>query len=1033
MSAYRKFLEAKIHFDAGNGFEVDPSEINPRLKDFNKAIVQWALHGGRRAIFASYGLHKTAMQLEIMRQIGIRKTGRPRLIVAPLGVRGEFKRDAENLFTGEHAIDLRFVRTTAEIDDTAPLWITNYESVREGKIDPTGFDISLDEASILRGFGGTKTFREFMRLFEHTEGFRFVATATPSPNEYIELLAYSAFLGVMDVGQAKTRFFKRNGEKADQLTIHPHKVREFWLWVASWAIFLEMPSALGFSDEGYSLPPMDLRWHELPTDHKMAGAERDGQVRMFKNSAVGVVDASREKRSSMDARVAKVAEIVGEEQRKWENQRLNTGAVTTPQIENSGSPISAPLTRGTKRKGKPPTPDTEKLLTRRVSENTSEPITEGTSSDISSVGGRSICSDMVSERLTSSQCSKPKADDVPFARPNQEAPGCLTLTTTTPQAPSEAFFATGATCASVDTAIIQPDLGKPGSFAPRSTSNAPKQFVIWADLNDEQKAIEKAITNVGVTVSSLTGSQDIEVREALLTDWREKRTHTFLSKPTMYGAGINLQQSHRMIFAGIGFKAQDFLQAIHRIHRFGQTEPCQIDIVYTSAEREIRRNLERKWTQHKEQCAIMTEIIRDFGLSNIAMAAELQRSIGTEREEASGHNWKLVKNDCVTETTAMDENSVDLIVSSIPFSMQYEYSPSYNDFGHTDDNDHFWRQMDFIIPQLFRVLKPGHCCAIHVKDRITPGGINGFGFQTVQPFSDETTAAFTKHGFALLARKTIGTDVVRENSQTYRLGWSEQCKDGTRQGAGMPEYVMLFRKPPSDRSNGYADEPVKKSKPLSYVEGSKGEAQAFNRNKRPVPATGYSRGRWQLDANGVQISDGNRLLLPSELIRVIEHCKRNRKSLSPVFKAWKKWSLENPYNFDLHAAFAEELDRYNLLPPDFCLIPVHSKDPEIWTDITRMRTLNGAQYAKGRELHICPMQFDTVDRLIVQLSEPGHLVYDPFSGLGTTAMRAAMLGRRGLGCELSRAYWMDSLFHCQQAERDAATPALFDLLELEAA
>lgn len=89
-------------------------------------------------------------------------------------------------------------------------FVTNYESVRDGKLDPREFKaVSLDEAAILRGFGGTKTFREFMRLFEGTSTFRFVATATPSPNEYIELLSYAAFLDVMDVGQAKTRFFKR--------------------------------------------------------------------------------------------------------------------------------------------------------------------------------------------------------------------------------------------------------------------------------------------------------------------------------------------------------------------------------------------------------------------------------------------------------------------------------------------------------------------------------------------------------------------------------------------------------------------------------------------------------------------------------------------------------------------------------------------------------------------------------------------------------------------------------------------------------
>jgi hypothetical protein len=129
---------------------------------------------------------------------------------------------------------LRFIRTTEEISGPG-IYLTNYESVREGKIDVSGITaVGLDEAEVLRGFGGTKTFREFMAKLAgddrttgiRTDGvpYRFVATATPSPNDYIELLAYAAFLGVMDVGEGKTRFFKRDPAKADNLTLYEHKV-----------------------------------------------------------------------------------------------------------------------------------------------------------------------------------------------------------------------------------------------------------------------------------------------------------------------------------------------------------------------------------------------------------------------------------------------------------------------------------------------------------------------------------------------------------------------------------------------------------------------------------------------------------------------------------------------------------------------------------------------------------------------------------------------------------------------------------------
>jgi hypothetical protein len=110
----------------------------------------------------------------------------------------------------------------------------------------------------------------------------------------------------MDVGQAKTRFFKRNSEKADQLTIHPHKEDEFWLWVNSWAAFIQRPSDLGFSDEGYDLPPIEVRWHEVPSDHKKAGEDAFGQGRLLKADAIGIVDASREKRESLGVRIEKM-------------------------------------------------------------------------------------------------------------------------------------------------------------------------------------------------------------------------------------------------------------------------------------------------------------------------------------------------------------------------------------------------------------------------------------------------------------------------------------------------------------------------------------------------------------------------------------------------------------------------------------------------------------------------------------------------------------------------------------------------------
>lgn len=840
---YWDFLRAKTPPRVSAGFEVEDSEIHPLLLPHQRDCVRWAVRGGRRALFEAFGLGKTMQQLEILRLVLAKSGGRRALIIAPLGVRQEFRRDAERL-----GIELLFVRRSEEVDGSG-LYITNYESVRDGRLDVNLFAAaSLDEASCLRGFGGTKTFREFMRLFEGNEQlrYRFVATATPSPNEYIELIAYAAFLEIMDVGQAKTRFFRRNAEKADELTIHPHKEAEFWAWVSTWAVFLQRPSDLGYSDAGYDLPPIEVRWHEIPTDHRDAGEEKSGQRRLLRRAAVGLAPAAAEKRSSLDRRVEKLLEIRAEE---------------------------------------------------------------------------------------------------------------------------------------------------PGEHR-----------LIWHDLEDERRAIERAIPGV----VSVYGAQDLEERERRILEFSDGLIPELAAKPVLAGSGCNFQRHcARAVFLGIGFKFNDFIQAIHRLQRFQQARAVRIDLIYTENERQIRAVLEAKWERHREMVQRMSEIIRRHRLAESAMAAELTRSLGTERIEVKGDGYRLVCNDAVLEMPSVATDSVGLIVTSVPFSTQYEYTPSLHDFGHTDDNGHFWRQMDFLTPHLLRVLMPGRVAAVHVKDRITPGGISGLGFQTVSPFHCEAIVHYLSHGFAFLGMKTIVTDVVRENNQTYRLGWTEQCKDGSRMGAGLPEYVLLFRKPPTDRSNGYADQPVEKPK------------KVWRETEWENP-TGYSRARWQLDAHAFARSSGNRLLKPEELAGI---------PAEQVYKTFRRFSLEGVYDFEHHVRIGEHLEALGSLPPTFMLLPPQSWHPEVWTDVTRMLTLNGQQYAKGKEMHLCPLQFDIIDRLVRQFSQEAEVVFDPFGGLMSVPYRAVKLGRQGLGIELSPSYFLDGVAYVEAAARDRAMPGLFDWIE----
>ncbi|MBS1725396.1 MAG: DNA methylase N-4 [Armatimonadetes bacterium] len=827
---YADFIKNKVSIVQTDVLTCDPSEVHESLKDHQRVQVVALVQGTHRALFNSFGLGKSRMQLEAVRLTLLKRKAKRGLIVIPLGMKVDFRNDAKAL-----GITTTFIQHSREVEADG-IYFCNYEAIVDGRLDPNLFDVSsLDEADYLRS-AGSETFGAMLFGPMQQIPDRFVATATPSPNDYLELIHYAHYLGVMEMGEAKTRFFARNSEKADSLTLLPNMEEEFWHWVASWAIFLQKPSDLGFSDDGYEMPPLIVNWHEVPSNHQTAEPTQKGQGRMFKDRGMGVVEASREKRESIDARLAKMMELRAED------------------------------------------PDAHRI--------------------------------------------------------------------------------------------------------------------IWHDLEDERRAIEKLIPSV----ATIYGSQKEESKEAALIGFSEGTIQELAGKPMMIGSGPNFQHHCSWaIFVGIDCKFKDFIQAIHRIYRFLQKAPSvRIDIIHTEAERSIKQTIIRKWKQHDELVAKQSEIIRKYGLDQTALAAPLQQSSSVERRVVTGENWKLVNNDSVLEGMDSEDAFAGMICTSIPFSNQYQYSNSYLDFGHSEGKETFFEQMDYLTPNLFRILKPGRVAAIHVKDRAVPGGMTGLSFTSIDPFHCDVIAHYVKHGFVYCGMRTVVTDVVRENNQTYRLGWTEVCKDSSRMGAGLPEYVLIFRKPQSNLSKGYADERVEKSKDE------------------------YTRARWQFDAHGFWRSSGDRLLMPEDLVGL---------KMKHVFRAFRKHSKETVYDFEHDVAIAEYFAEHRRLPSDFMLLQPQSWHEDVWTDIFRAGTLNSRQASAGRVKHICPLQFDIVKRLIELYSNPGDIVLDPFSGLGTVPREAVKLGRVGHGWELNAQYFDDSVWHLRHLNQ-GTTLSLFDLLEV---
>lgn len=525
-------------------------------------------------------------------------------------------------------------------------------------------------------------------------------------------------------------------------------------------------------------------------------------------------------------------------------------------------------------------------------------------------------------------------------------------------------------------------------------SDPSAHFILWHDLEEERREILRQIPG---TVD-IYGSMDYDERERRVIDFSYGRSRLFATKKSLSGQGCNFQRHcHRAIFIGIDYEFNDFIQAIHRIYRFLQSEKVIIDIIYTEAEDGIYRALMKKWEQHKTMQQKLQEIVKKYGLSERLAEIRMARSIGVDRVEFNGKAWTAVNNDCCEETAKMPDNSIDLIVTSIPFSNHYEYTASYNDFGHNESTARFFDQMDYLSPQLLRILKPGRVFACHVKDRVLFGNATGYGMPTMEPFHAQCIQHYMKHGFAYFGMITVVTDVVRENNQTYRLGWTEQCKDGTKMGVGCPEYILLFRKLPTDRSKAYADEPVTKSK------------------------EDYTRAQWQIDAHGFWRSSGDRLITKDELMRA---------DVSKLQALYRKYSRETVYNYAEHVELAKKLDEDGRLPATFMVVAPGSWTDQVWDDVNQMRTLNTTQSQQNRVMHVCPLQLDIVDRLISRYSNPGDLVLDPFGGLGTVALEAIKAKRRGYTIELNNDYFRDAVGYLRDYEDTSCqTMSLFDLME----
>lgn len=315
---YKEFIDNKNFILENNGFDIDKSELNDSMFDFQKDIVRWALKKGRSAIFADCGMGKTLMQLEWAEKIGGKV-----LIVAPLSVTTQTQKEGEKF-----GYKITICENQSDVQDG--INITNYEKL--DKFECNVFNgVVLDESSILKSFTG-KIRTQIIEYFQKTP-YKLACTATPAPNDFMELGNHSEFLGIMTRSEMLSMYFVHDGGETSKWRLKRHAESIFWQWMASWAVFIDNPANLGYEVEGYNLPKLHI--HQIIVDGNEPSTEN-----------LTLTQRRQARKDSLELRCQAAANLVNSNDEQWlvwcdlndESHRLWELCIDSWEIKGSDKP-----------------------------------------------------------------------------------------------------------------------------------------------------------------------------------------------------------------------------------------------------------------------------------------------------------------------------------------------------------------------------------------------------------------------------------------------------------------------------------------------------------------------------------------------------------------------------------------------------------------------------------------------------------------------------------------------------------------------
>lgn len=342
------------------------------------------------------------------------------------------------------------------------------------------------------------------------------------------------------------------------------------------------------------------------------------------------------------------------------------------------------------------------------------------------------------------------------------------------------------------------------------------QWLVWCDLNAEAEAIAKALGDDAVEIS---GRDDEQAKIAKEAAWRLGEKRVLVTKPSVFGWGMNWQHCSRMMFLGLGDSYEAYYQAIRRCWRFGQDRPVEAWIVTGKAEREVAENVRRKEREASAMADGVIQASKEVMMESIEGAA---KATATEyrTDEATGEGWRMLLGDCVERIKEIADESVGLSVFSPPFASLYTYSASDRDMGNSKDYDEFFAHFGFLIPELLRVTIPGRRCCVHVQQVSLTKAVHGvIGWRD---FRADTVRAFVAAGWVYDGEVVIDKDPQAQaiRTKSKALMFVQKDKDSSWSRPAMADYILLFRHPGENpipvKTDATNDEWIQWARPIWY-------------------------------------------------------------------------------------------------------------------------------------------------------------------------------------------------------------------------